>query len=289
MYNFLTVHRPAPDTMAAALARVMGVPVPAVDVADQDGDQDGRDWEAPVLCGYEVMPGDLALAWDVWVSDAVPEPPDEATTALRLAAATGTTVLYPALDLQNPSAYWAATPEGVVTRARVYESDDDEPGCTVDAVQAPVPQLPGARVELFPEVFYTEKIAVPATEAFVAATDPDGIAPAQSQANRAREVLMLWEKLVRRVEADWGPSGRYPEGLYLEDLRTRDDLAERLAAAPPALREPFARAAGELDDVFRAHTVEDGGELLGRLTKSGAAVKDRGWWWHRRPVRVPWD
>lgn len=290
IYNFLTVHRPAPDAMAAALAKVLGVPVPAVDVADRDGEQDGRDWEAPVLCGYETAAGDLALSWDVWLSEDVPRPPDEATAALRLAAATGTTVLYPAPDLQAPSAYCAATPEGTLARARVYVSDDgDVPVHTVDAVDSPVPQLPGARVEPLPEVFRAEHIDLPATETFVAATDPDGAAPAQGAANRAREELLLWERLVRRVAADWAPTGRYPQQSYVEDLCARDALAERLETAPAAVREPLARAADGLDELFRSHSRDDDGELLGRLTRSGSAVRERGWWWRRRPDRLPWD
>ncbi|MEU0273489.1 hypothetical protein [Streptomyces sp. NPDC006307] len=152
LYNFLTVHRPAPADMAAALAGAVGVPVTDVDVAAGDADPEGRNWDAPVLCAYHAVRGDLALSWDVYVSDeAVPDAPDEPAAAHRVAAATGTTVLYPATDLLNPSAYWAATPEGTVARARLYESDDDEPVLTVDAVEAPVPQLPAARVEPLPE------------------------------------------------------------------------------------------------------------------------------------------
>ncbi|MER5890412.1 hypothetical protein ABT160_41850, partial [Streptomyces sp. NPDC001941] len=99
---------------------------------------------------------------------------------------------------------------------------------------------------------------------------------------------LVWERLVRRAAAGWPPEGRYPLELYLEDLRARDDLADRLAAAPPELRAPFAGAAEELDALFRAHTADDGGALLGALTRSGAEVARRGWWWHRRPDAPPW-
>ena len=288
IYNFLTVDRPTPDTMARALAQVLGVAESDVDVADLDGDQDGRNWGARVFCGYEVLSGDLTLAWDVSMTDAVPDPPDEPGAAVRLAAAAGRTVLYPGVDVGAPSAYWAALPDGQVIRARIEQSGDEERLVTVDAVEEPVPQLPGARVQLLPEVYWAERFDLPVTEAFVAETDPDGVAPAQSQANRAREAVMLWEKLVRRMEGDWAPTGRYPEESYLQDLRERDALAAGLAVAPPALRDPFARAANELDEVFRAQTVDDGGEFLGGVTKSGAAVRERGWWWQRRPRRVPW-
>ena len=287
-YDFWTVGRPGPEDMARALARVVGVSVADVDVADLDGDLEGRRWDAPVLCGYEVRRGDVALYWGVWISDAVPDPPGEASAALRLAAVIGGTVLYPPLDMDNPSAYMAALADGRVVRARVDEPEEPDLLFAVDAVEDPVPDLPGARVQLLPEVYWSERIYLPVTDAFAAETDPDGIAPAQSRANRARETLMCWERLVRRMEGDWGPTGRYPEESYLEDLRTRDALAARLAEAPPALEEPFARAADALDEVFVAHTVFDDGEFLGRATASGTDVRDRCWWWKRRPRRLPW-
>ncbi|MEU8525034.1 MULTISPECIES: hypothetical protein [Streptomyces] len=287
-YDFWTVRGPVPEEMARALADVVGVPVADVDVADLDGDLEGRRWDAPVLCGYEVRRGDVALYWDVWISGAVPNPPDPATAALRLAAVIGGTVLHSADDMPNPSAYMACLADGRVVRARVDDPEEPDFLFTVDAVEDPVPDLPGARVHLLPEVYWSEPIDLPVTTAFAAETDPDAIAPAQSRANRARETLIGWERLVRRMAGDWGPTGRYPEESYLEDLRTRDSLARRLADAPPALEEPFARAADALDEVFRAHSSDDGGEFLGRVTKSGTAVRDRGWWWQRRPRRVPW-
>ncbi|MEU6879739.1 hypothetical protein [Streptomyces sp. NPDC046712] len=155
-----------------------------------------RDWDAPVLCGYETVAGDLALSLDVWTPHApatpdartardaatapdaptapgAPTAPNEPTAALRLAVLSGTTVLYPATDLRNPSAYWAATPDGLVTRARVEESDDPaEPRLTVEAVEARVPHLPGARVQLLPEVYRSEPIELPTTGA-----DPLGVTP----------------------------------------------------------------------------------------------------------------
>lgn len=107
--------------------------------------------------------------------------------------------------------------------------------------------------------------------------------------NRAREALLLWERLVRRIAADWGPTGRYPFDLYAEDLGTRDRLEELIEAASGDERERLARAVAALDDVFRGHTEDDGGALLGHLTRSGTAVAERGWWWCRRPARPPWD
>lgn len=289
-YNFLTVHRPAPHTIAAALAGAMGLAASDVDVAEEDAEQaDQRDWDAPVLCDYREVAGDVALAWDVSVSDAV-TPPGEAETALRLAARLGTTVLYPAQE-RAPSAYWAAGPDGTVARVRLLETDgegDGQPPLLVaDAAEARMLQLPAARVEVLAEILRAEKVDTPVADAFTAATHPQRSVPAESTLNRAREALLLWERLVRRIADDWAPTGRYTWELYAEDLRTRDRLAELIGAASDEERTPLARAVAELDDVFRGHTEDDAGALLGRLTMSGSAVTGRGWWWHRRPARLP--
>ncbi|MFD9502052.1 hypothetical protein [Streptomyces sp. NPDC060035] len=293
LYNFLTVHRPEPQTIAAALAGAIGLPVADADVADEDDEQTyDRNWDAPVLCTYRGVGGDVALAWDVSVSDAVASPPDEAEAALRLAGRLGTTVLYPAQE-QAPSAYWAAGPDGTVTRARLLETDGEgdgeAPAVVVDAVEAPMAQLPAARVEVLAEILREEKLPTPVADGFADITDPRRTAPAESPVNRAREALLLWERLVRRIAADWAPTGRYPFELYVEDLGTRDRLEELIGAASGEEREPLAGAVTALDAVFRAHTEGDAGALLGRLTRSGAAVAERGWWWSRRPARLPWE
>ncbi|MFC8230528.1 hypothetical protein [Streptomyces sp. NPDC057287] len=288
IYTFLTVHRPAPHTMASALAGALGVEPGDVDVADEDtGRTDDRNWDAPVLCTHHSVAGDVTLAWDVSVSDAVAAPPTEAEAAARLADRLRTTVLYPAQETP-PSAYWAAGPDGTVTRARLVEGDGDFPVHLVDAVEAPMEQLPEARVEVLAEILREERVETPVTDAFAAAADPHGYAPATSTVNRAREALLLWERMVRRIDAGWLPTGRYPFELYAEDLRTRDGLAEP-AGADDAERDLVRRAVAELDEVFRRRTEDDGGALLGRLTGSGTAVAARGWWWQRRPSALPWD
>ncbi len=181
IYSFLTVHRLTVSAMAVALARAVGVPSTAVDIADEDSveDRDGRNWDALVLCGYHAVAGDVALAWEVSVADAVPDPPDEAEAARSLAALSGTTVLYPAEETV-PSAYWAAAPDGTVTRARVVEAGASGGAVVVEveAVETAVAQLPSARVQLLPEIFREEKVPTPVADAFAALTDADGSAPA---------------------------------------------------------------------------------------------------------------
>lgn len=173
-------------------------------------------------------------------------------------------MLYPAEETV-PSAYWAAAPDGTVTRARVVEAGASGGAVVVEveAVETAVAQLPSARVQLLPEIFREEKVPTPVADAFAALTDADGSAPARSPENRAREELLLWERLVRRVEADWGPTGRYPEELYLEDLCTRDRLAERLSTVHGTLGGEIARSAETLDVLFRTHTTDDGESCSG--------------------------
>lgn len=148
--------------------------------------------------------------------------------------------------------------------------------------------FPGAQVRPLPEVYGADGYTSPITDAFVAATDPDQEAEPQSMANRARETLSGWEEFARRAAAGWAPWGRYPEESYLDDLRTRDWLSDRLRVAGPALRGPLARAVEEIDAICRAHTDADDGESLGQLTRSGTAMKERSRWGQRRPGRVPW-
>lgn len=138
--------------MAVALSEVVGVTAAEVDVA---GESDGhRDRAAAVLCDRMGLAGDLALAWEVRVAPRVePAPPPEGEVALRLAARLGTAALHPA-DGVRPSACWAATPDGIRTRARVLDGGwtGTVARSSVDAVEGAVAQLPWARVERIVEV-----------------------------------------------------------------------------------------------------------------------------------------
>ncbi|MEV6395156.1 hypothetical protein AB0M39_10330 [Streptomyces sp. NPDC051907] len=147
--DLFTVAAVEPAALAAALAAAAGVSPADVDVADADGDQESRTWDAPVLCSYTLLPsGGLGLVLDVYV--VADEDPSgaaltEAELARRLAAASGTTVFYPA-EWFPPSAYWAVTADGLVTRALLVAPDDECGPFTVDAVGAPVADLPAAVV-----------------------------------------------------------------------------------------------------------------------------------------------
>ncbi|MFJ2557810.1 MULTISPECIES: hypothetical protein [unclassified Streptomyces] len=287
IYNFLVSDMSPPDVLGAVLAEVLNVEPDMVDTADADGCLEGRDWDALVLCDYAVVHGDLAALLEIQLGEQFRNAPATAELATALSQRLNTVLLWHAEEV-IPSAYWLVTPDGLVARARVEQADGPDIDYTVSVVEASVPRFPLARVDLLPEIFREEKIATPVTDAFVAVVDPERVARAEDPSNRAREWLLLWERLVRRMAGDWAPTGRYPLESYVQDLQTRDHLDVRLTTAPAELREPLSRAAGELDTVFLAHTEEDGGEMLARQAKSGSAVTDRGWWWHRRPVRLPW-
>ncbi|WP_455352747.1 hypothetical protein [Streptomyces sp. SYSU K217416] len=275
MANVFTVAELAPSELVAALAAVVGVAPADVDVADADGDQVGRNWDAAVLCGYHLPPGgDLAVMLDIYIADRVPVQPDEPELSRRLAY-TGTTVLYPA-ESYPPSAYWAVTPDGLVTRARLEDSEDEDPSYIVDAVEAPVPDLPRAQVMVLEEILREERVGTPVTDAFRAATFEGE--PGSDQA-RTQVDLLLWERLVRRLEADWESSGRYRADLYEQDLEVRDELERIRRQIPTEYAAAFHTALSRLDVLFRDHTVPGGGAEPG----NGGA-----WWRHRTPRRIPW-
>ncbi|MEV7087340.1 hypothetical protein AB0O07_15790 [Streptomyces sp. NPDC093085] len=287
IYNFLAADVLEPSRLGDVLAEILHVNPAAVDAADSDGPLEGRDWEAPVLCDYAALGGDVALLLEIQLAENFPEAPGVVELAAVLSQRLDTVLLWHAEEA-IPSAYWAATPEGAITRARVDQSDGPDLAYTVAVVEEPIARFPSARVRLIPEIFREEVIATPTTDAFVVVVDPEGVAHGVDTANRDREWLLLWERLVRRMAGEWGPTGRYPLESYVEDLRVRDRLGARLAAAGD-MRGPLGRAVGELDAVFLAHTKEQGcEEVFVMLGEAGAGGGERGWWWFRRPVRVPW-
>ena len=148
--NLFVVAEPHPAELRRALADLLGLPVDAVDVAHQDEDQEGRNWEAPVLCTYcPLPPGDLALSLDISVTASAAGDLTEADLALGIAARVGSSVVHPAESFP-PSAAWAAVPDGRAVRCSI---EPVETGYGADAalypfrvydVAAHVPDLPPA-------------------------------------------------------------------------------------------------------------------------------------------------
>lgn len=258
-----------------ALSDLLGVAAEAVDVADRDGDQETRRWDAPVLCTYRVLPlGDLALELDLSVEDGTAGARTEADLAHGLAVRTATSVLYPAQDLGLDSAYWVAVPDGRAVRCRLETIDSDEDTTyRVDAVEEPVTDLPRATVEYLPEALDGEPIQTPVADAFLS-TYPTGTTA--SVEGRVHYNLRVWERLVRRLAADWNPSGRYREDLFLRDLQARDDLARLMTEVDTEHTEPLRTALTRLDDEFRNGTDPDDHPATER------------WWRNRSPRTIPW-
>jgi hypothetical protein len=299
-YNFLTVGPITPEAITAALAKHLGVAVSEVDVADADGDPDERNWDALVSCEYSAVRGDVNWSLDIYAQDAVAHQPTERRLASAFASATQTAVLFPAEET-FPSAYWLATPEGVVSRARLLASDDEQPVYTVDAVEAPVPQLPNAELTKIPEVVREVRIATPTADAFADALaslrqlpsgslDPALSEESGSPAWYACTQLGSWEMLIRQMAAQWAPSDWYPQDLYRDRLTSRDGLAELRDQLPKNAADLLQDSLEQLDRLFIELTGEDAEHLLAReLAVPGQDPGVHGWWWYRRPDPLPWS
>ncbi|WP_370420532.1 hypothetical protein AB8O64_20585 [Streptomyces sp. QH1-20] len=290
-YNLFTLNPLSAIAISEALAACLSVDPKEVDAADEDGDQEGRNWDALVLCGFSHVSGDTSLALDIYVQDEMATPPTESDLAQRFAAVTQTVVLYPAEE-EIPSAYWLVTPAGMTTRARLTASGDEYPVYSIDAVEAPVPQLPHVQVIQIPEIIREQRVSTPIADNFSRAVDslresqqlpPD---PELSDESRtalynARIHLAAWERLVRRMESGWQPTGRYPVDMYRSDLKSRDQL-ERWAQELPRLVTPILRESiSQLDEAFTASTEQH--------HPASPRVGNQGWWWIRQPQHVPWS
>ncbi|MER6715340.1 hypothetical protein [Streptomyces sp. NPDC000877] len=262
--------------MRQALADLLAIPPEAVDVADADGDQEGRHWGAPVLCTWRLLPpGDLSLELDITVEDTTAAGLTEKDLALGLAARTGGSVLYPS-SLDLPSAYWVAVPDGRSVRCRLEAFDlPDDSAYRVDAAEEEIPDLPRTKVELLPEILDRQPIDTPVSDAFLA-TFPKG--EAVTAADHVRYDLRTWERLARRLETDWTPSGRYRQDLFHRDLKARDALEHLFGQVGEAHADALREAVARLDSTFTAHT-------------DAQPVRDEEpdhWWRHRLPRRIPW-
>jgi hypothetical protein len=262
--------------LTAALAALASVPLEAADVAAVEAED--RNWDAPVLCTYEAVQGDVSWSLDVHLRDDVPAAPDEAAAAEFLAAALDMPVLYPAEPFP-PSAYWLAAPDGPRTRARVYEIDkDDGTALVIDAVARPVAALPGVRAELQPEVIREHRMPTLVTDGFESWLAAQFRIPERGDALwSACRRLGAWEALTVRMASGWPPDGWYPADYYREDLATRDALASDVDRLPPEVAGRFADSLAWVDEAFKAGTREE-----------QPVPPGRGWWWGRLPDPVPW-
>ncbi|MHB9860159.1 hypothetical protein [Streptomyces sp. YIM S03343] len=290
-YNLLTVEPLTLDAVTAVLARCLHVREQEVDAADEDTDQELRNWDALVFCDKVTVQGDVSTSLDVYVQEFVQPQPSEREVASAFAREAGTVVLFPAEEVR-PSAYWLATPDGLVTRARLYESDDEQLRRTIDRVEAPVAGLPHLTVARIPEIVGEQQIATPLGDAFKAHLDP--MYPEETSTPgtpfwKARSCLGAWEKLVRQMEAAWEPTGWHPSDLYRDRLEARDELEQLRTRLPENVAALLRNALDPLDALFAELTVDDADGLLRKeLPRAECDTAVHGWWWNRRPDPLPW-
>ncbi|MFI6962040.1 hypothetical protein [Streptomyces sp. NPDC050149] len=288
MYNLLAAGAVEPAVLTTVLASTFNVNTKDVDVADHLGDVGRRNWEAAVSCEYSALRGDLSWSLEIYAQKSVSAPPPESMLAQRVAAGAGVVVLFPAME-DLPSAYWAATPEGNVTRVRLDVSDDEAPVYVVDAMESPVRQLPHAKIMRIPEVVRELKIPTPVTDSF------NEHVPAHSLTQESPEwqvwdCLGAWERLVAHMASGWAGSGWCPPDLYRERLTARDGLAGAVPdQLPPTAAAVLQQGLQRLDSTYAHLTAEDQqGLLIGLLLGSQTQSGQLGWWWHRRPEPLPW-
>ncbi|MCV7065594.1 hypothetical protein H7H51_07510 [Mycolicibacterium farcinogenes] len=273
--NIFTVAELEPMCLGQALAEVLSVTEDEVDVAEQGGDQAERRWDSPVLCTYRFLPpGDVALYLDISIDDGRAAALVEAELSLVLAAQTGTSVLYPAPDLRNDSAYLVATVDGRQVRCRLQEVDTtDDPAYRVDVVETGVADLPRARVEIISEVLEHERLETPLSDAFLA-TYPNGTTA--SVEGRVHYCLWAWARLVCRLtNGQWGAAGRYHRALFRRDLEARDDLDQLVAQVGDRYAMGLRAVLTRLDNDFRD------------ATEGGTCPETERWWWGR-DANIPW-
>ncbi|MFB6817975.1 hypothetical protein ACFCV8_25880 [Streptomyces sp. NPDC056347] len=272
----------------------------SVDVAGIDGDQESRNWDAVVLCDYARLLGDVSLSLDVFIQDFAPHRPTEPEFSSSFAATTQSLVLYPAEE-DIPSAYWLVTPTGSTTRARLLSSDDEQPRYSLDAVEAAVPQLPDVRVIQLPEIAREQHISTPVTSEFIQTASRlressemtehfDFADEPGSPAYSARTCLAEWERMVRRMESCWRPTGKYPVGLYSEALLSRDLIEKISEQLPESMADLLRDSTRKVDDKFMECTVrDDRWASVSELPKPLAEPGESNWWWLRKPRNPPWE
>ncbi|WP_052720708.1 hypothetical protein [Actinoplanes rectilineatus] len=242
--------------LRAALAVIAAVAEADVDV-QPDGVVDRR-WEAPVLCTYHLVPGNVTATLDIYLRD---QEPPELEVATRLAAEAGLHVLVQSQPLP-PGSYWLIEPDGSRTRATVEEYfEADETRVVIEAVAKPVSGLPPIPVAAQPEVIRFHRMPTPITDELRGTGE---LLPALVSA------LGGWEAFVARMTTGWPPDGWYPRDYFDDDLAVRDQLA--------ALPDRFAPALDRIDQVYRAATSE--------LADSAGEQR---WWRRRVPDPLPWS
>lgn len=293
LYNLFVTAPLDNGAVAAALAESFGLPLHEVDVADDDTDQEGRNWGAAVLCKRDSVLTDVRTYLDISTNDAVAAPPSAPELAAVLARVLGRSVIY-SDDSSPMSAHWLAAGDGTVTRARLDDSYDEVPVYTVDAVEAPVPDLPHVKIARLPEIVREQRKPTPVSDDLATSLNALGTDRTGDIGSPNREVGMrlgAWEQFVRTLADGWAPAGWYPADMYAECLVVRDELEVLGRQLPRRAAELLVAAVATVDREFVELTVPAlawQSELRAMPGTDVPGEEADGWWWRRRPEPLPW-
>ncbi|MFJ8504631.1 hypothetical protein [Streptomyces avermitilis] len=280
MHIFMINGSGVPELIPGILAEAFHVQVSETDVSESS-EWEERNWDALVTCEYEPLDGDLRWSLSVYAAEGVQQQPEE-----QLASLFAQRLTVPVFFAWNGALPWirqVALPDGGLTLARVVETKDGSTGFYVDAAESPVPGFPDVPVMRFPEVVRVLELPTPLTDAAVPPHASEALA-------RIRGLLAGWELLGLRMSSNWPPRGWYSAALYREDLDFREQLDAAAKELPLSERERVESVLRELDSRYRDLTVDDQGRALSvGLTAEESNFSGRPWYWHRRPLTLPWD
>ncbi|GAA1070096.1 hypothetical protein GCM10009664_54250 [Kitasatospora gansuensis] len=294
MYNIIAVEGVSWDRLQLTLGDLFSVPVGDVEVVNS-GEFEDRNLGARVSCEYQRLSGDVSWALDIYATNEVQSQPTEPALAAGLAGWLRQTFLFPDAGIR-PSSYWAATADGRMVRARVFESDTEDFFIRVDAIEEPVSGLAHVPIERIPEVIRDSFVPSPLVDSFAAwlkgceemYPDSDGVK--ESGEHLFVGSLRAWEMMTVRISQGWPPSAWYPAEFYREDLDNRDSLCQISNDLPAAISKAFLDVLNRIDGEFIRLTVDDGGVALDtEMEILDPAPPVRNWWWRRRPIELPWN
>lgn len=280
MYGFMTKGSRVPELLPKFLSETFHVQLAETDVSDS-AEWDDRNWDATVTCEYEQLEGDLEWSLTVYAADEVAHQPSEEQLAVHLARTLAMPVFF-AWGAELPWVRRVALPTGDLTLARVLQSEETGTGFSVESAESPLEDFPDIPVARFPEVVRAFDVPTPMTDSLRSTGSTD--IPAMIGG-----LLANWERLCVRIRSDWPPSGWYSADLFREDLEFRDQLESALREVPENERKSVETGMRELDASYRELTVIDEGLALSHALQCEVTdLADRPWYWHRRPLTLPW-
>ncbi|MFE1029329.1 hypothetical protein ACFW5I_33100 [Streptomyces sp. NPDC058818] len=280
MYSFMMSGSELLGLLPGVMAEAFDVRLDETDVSASSELED-RNWDAVVTCEYDVLSGDLSWALSVFAADEVEVRPSVEGFALYLARRLEVPVFFE-WSSEVPWIRRVALPSGRITVARVVQSGEKGNGFSVEAAESSIPGFPDVVVTHLPEVARAFTIAAPITDSI-------SMRGAGGDFERMGQLLGNWERLCVRLRSNWPPNGWYSAAMYGEDLRLRDELQALLGKMGGTEKGELEAVLRELDENYRALTIDDSGAALAEALKGDIAnLADRPWYWNRRPEVLPW-